>query len=202
VRFPQIVGLKCSACQKAIASDGSILADGAGVFCLYCYNPIHVACKAILTGSTEKSVAETSNPGIRASSGIGADAHHASEADSATQSAVERCPACGADPCSPIAIEVKKEVDEDLGSGPVVCCPKCESSLCTPLESERPPLPLWPLWPLAFFWWVWEIVRPPYLQCHGCGLVFRPHSPIRSLLEIALFVLVVGGLLALAMIRS
>jgi hypothetical protein len=202
VRLQQIAGLKCSACQKNIASDGSILADGAGVFCLYCYNPIHVACKSILAGSTQKSEAEASNSGICASSGLVADARHSSDADPTAQSAGERCPACGADPGSPIALEVKKEIDEELGSGPVVSCPKCESSLCTPLESERPPLPLWPLWPLAFFWWVWEIVRPPYLQCHGCGLVFRPHSPIRSLLEIALFVLVVGGLLALAMIRS
>src|SRR5262245_49854281 len=87
--FPQLVGLKCSSCNKTISSVAE------GTFCSACNNPVHLKCM----------------PPPR------------------TPIAQDRCEVCGSDPESPIAQEIKAEVEEHIASGYTnIVCPNCGST--------------------------------------------------------------------------
>jgi transcription elongation factor Elf1 len=168
--LPQLVGLKCSACNKTIASDGTVTSEGAGEFCLYCYNPIHVACKPA------------------AGSPIPDD----------------RCPACGSDPQSAIALEVKAEVDEEMAKGNVqVVCPNCGSRQgFRPYEGSNPqtgPLVVLGLIPFLLIKATGNVGK---LQCSKCDFIFRPPSRLREIGCIVLVICIVILFAVIAVLRT
>ena len=166
VNYPQLVGLKCSRCNKTIESITE------GQFCSFCFNPIHVSC-----AQPEGTVPPEG-----------------------------RCTKCGADPNSPLALEIKSEVRQSMRSVPRVICPNCGSTEgFSPFRTDsglnNPFFLVLGALPYLLMWFIGASKNIGELQCFKCQYVFRPRSRVREIGCIIIFVLALAGLVILFAIR-
>lgn len=126
-----------------------------------------------------------------------------------------RCDECGADPLSPVALEVKAEVEERSSSSPSVICPNCGSTQgfrpYPPHESDSRPDP-----PVLLFGCLVYLFLLPYvlfrmlgaganlgeLQCFKCQYIFRPQSRVRDIGCIVLLLLGLAVIIGVMIYRA
>ena len=164
--YPQLVGLKCSRCNKTIDS----IAEGR--FCSSCCNPIHLTCMP-LRGTVWPEGG---------------------------------CTECGSDPQSPLAMEIKAEIQERIGTGPRVICPNCGSTHgFSPFRPDSGPNPFFLLLGAVPYFLMWIIAAGANvgeLQCFKCQYAFRPRNRVREIGCIIILVLALAAIVALIAFRS
>jgi hypothetical protein len=117
-----------------------------------------------------------------------------------------RCTECGADPQSPLAQEVRAEIQERAATGPQVTCPNCGSTHgFSPFRTEASPNSVAVLLgalPYLLMWLIGAGVTMGQLQCFKCQYVFRPRSRVREFGCIVLLIVGLGVTVVLLILRS
>lgn len=116
-----------------------------------------------------------------------------------------RCAECGADPQSPLALEVKAEIQK-RATDPQIICPSCGSTHgFGPFRTDSSPDPnvrIFGALPYLLMWIMVAGANSGELQCFKCQYIFRPRSRGRSIGCMVVLLLGLAAIVALIILVS